>query len=320
MVYQFANMGPSEGQISDLLKGKTVLLSKEDQTGSVAIPLTKVQHARHLAVQQSGKSMRLKLSAPQIKAMRESGVVGEQHADGFFSDRMDDLKKIGKKVLKDGALPLARMGLDAGLNYAQSKIPTGKLGPAAEIGDSVVKFGRKYLDKGLDKGQEKVENMIGDGFFDMFGGAAGRDLIDAQMGEGWFSDFVLPAVKTAAEIGIPLIRGRGARPIPRMMWQKECDAMMGQGWFSDYLLPTVKTAADIAVPLIRGRGFTPKKPNLTGWGWFSDYLLPAVKTAADIGIPLIRGRGADCCSQCGQGWNMVAQQQPKKNYGEGLRF
>jgi hypothetical protein len=267
-------------------------------------------------VQKTGKTMRLKLSAPAIKAMRDSGVVGEQHADGFFADRMADLKKIGKKVLKDGALPLARMGLDAGLNYAQGKIPTGKLGPAAEIGDAVLKFGRKYVDKGLDKVEEKASDLIGDGFWDMFGGAAGEQMIDSQMGEGWFSDYVLPAVKTAADIGIPLIRGRGARPT-RAMWQQACDAQMGQGWFSDYLLPAVKTAADIAVPLIRGRGFAPKKANLTGWGWFSDYILPAVKTAADIGIPLIRGKGCNGCT-CGNGWATIVAN--KKNSGQGMRF
>ncbi len=299
--YTFVNMGPSEGQLSDLLKKKKILLSKDDLIGEVAVPLTKALLTRYKSVLESGRSMRLQLSGTAITAMRSAGVIGEstdeadRDGEGWFSDAVDKAKDLAKAGLKAGVhagLPLARMGAAKLLDKAQAAAQkqTGRLGMAAPVGEAAVDGARWLADKGVNKLEDKIRAT--------FGGAAGRKAIDAHHGAGFFDEYLLPAVKTAAQIGIPMLTGRGVggKAKMRAAMKKACNAQMGEGWFDDYFLPSVKTAADIALPLLRGGGFWDSlgmgvAPKKTGWGWFSDYVLPSVKTAADIGIPLLRGRG-----------------------------
>jgi hypothetical protein len=268
MTYTIVQVGITESQLHDLMQGVKIHLARDHFSGSVSVPLTKAQAT---SVATATRGINLKMSGPQQKWLKEhhmhsniSDDESEHKGEGFLSD-----------VLK-AAAPLARKGVDYGLDHLQGMIPTDRLGSAKDIGDAAVNLGRKGGDKLLDMLQKKL------------GGSVGRKAIDKHMGRGWFDEYLLPAIKTAASIALPIIRGGGTQK----HYKAAMDKHMGSGWFDEYLLPGLKTAADIAIPLLKGGGFIPQQKNyISAAGWFDEYLLPGLKTAADIAIPLIKGRG-----------------------------
>ena len=239
-MYTIVEVGISDSQLQTLLEGKKIVLERSQFQGQVPLPLTKKQVT---SLAEAKRSLTLKLSSRQLAYM-------ETHGEGWFKDRgMEALNFLKSKA--KAALPLMKQYAKKGIHAAAATIPTGKLGPFQPVGDAGVAVGLKFADKLLDHIQE------------MFGGAAGIAAIDAQLGAGWLKDYLLPGVKTAADIAIPLLRGGASR----RQVHTAVDAQMGAGWFKDYLLPGVKTAADIAIPLLRGRGLAAER-EMTGEGIF----------------------------------------------------
>lgn len=240
-MYSIVNVGITDSQLQTLLAGQKIFLEKRQFSGNVPLPLTKKQ-ANSIAT--ASRGINLKMSSRQLAAL--------QSGEGLM-----DYVKDGARALA----PVARKGVNAGLDFMQGMLPTHKLGQFQGIADAAVGLGRNLTDKLVDRVQK------------MLGGAAGIRRIEAQLGQGWFKDYLLPGVKTAADIAIPLIRGGAARKD----WHFAIDKQMGQGWFKDYLLPGIKTAADIAVPLIRGSGAQREAMLMDGEGWFSSFIGPAIK-------------------------------------------
>ena len=243
-MYTVAEVGVSESQLQTLLEGNKIVLEKNQFRGNVPLPLTKAQVK---SLTEAKRSFTLKLSSRQLSYM-------QQHGEGWFKDRGMEAFNFLKKKAKEAA-PVVKRYAQQGIHNAASKIPTNKLGAFKPIGDAGVKVGLEFADKLLDHIQS------------MFGGAAGRAAIDAQLGAGWFKDYLLPGVETAAKIAIPLLRGGASQ---REIHQA-VDMQMGSGWFKDYLLPGVETAAKIAIPLLRGRGLAASK-EMTGEGIFSNII------------------------------------------------
>jgi hypothetical protein len=152
--------------------------------------------------------------------------------------------------------------------------------------------------------------------------------MDAQMGMGWFDQYLLPGLETAAKIALPIIRGGGSKK----QYRQAMDAQLGSGWFSKYLLPGLESAAKIVLPMLRGGGFVPHdKHYQSAEGWFSDYLLPGLETAAKIAIPMIRGKGGffddfgslfrgskDTPYKFGGGWEPLPKKKQNFSKGQGL--
>jgi hypothetical protein len=75
------------------------------------------------------------------------------------------------------------------------------------------------------------------------------------MEAGWF-DSLSKGVEVAAQIGIPLLTGRGvSTAASKRAMRQAIDLKIGNGWF-DSLLKGIEVAAKIAVPLVTGRGAT----------------------------------------------------------------
>lgn len=233
-MYTVVKIGITESQLQSLLDGHKIFVEKSQFNGDVAIPMTKKQATTFAS---ASRGVNLKLSGPQIKALKSG--------EGFLGD------------VAKAALPIARKGINWGLDKLQSKIPTGKAGILAPIADVAVKYGRKGVDWGVDKLQDRIKKM--------FGGDVGIAAIDAKYGKGWFKDYLLPGLETAAKIALPVLRGKGAAD-----YHHAIDEKMGEGWFKDYLLPGIESAAKIAVPILRGRGLKP--PPVDGEGLFSSLL------------------------------------------------
>lgn len=248
-MYVTVSVGITESQLQTLLAGQKIFLEKSQFKGDVALPLTKAQAT---LVATASRSINLKLSSRQIKEI--------QSGEGWLSDRFKQLRDAVKPAIK-AALPLARKAVDQGLDLLQAKIPTQQAGPFKGMADKAVIAGRKQVNSWVDRLQK------------MLGGAAGIKAIEAQLGDGWFSDYLLPSVETAAKIATPFVKGGGSRKD----YEPAIDKEMGEGWFSNYLLPGVETAAKIATPFIKGQG------------WFKDYLLPSVETGAKIATPFLKG-------------------------------
>lgn len=279
-MYNEASLGLNEGQVASLMNGDDVFLSKTQFQGNTKVLLTGTQLKR---IATASRGIKLRFSPAQARA-----------------------NQLGAGLLKDlakAALPFARKGVDFGLDKLQEIVPTHKLGRFKGLGDAALKLGRKAADFGLDKAQTQLGSGIFDIIKSLFGGSVGIAKIDEQMGSGWFDQYLLPGIKTAAEIAVPLIRGRGAGAKGRPDYRSAIDAQMGSGWFDEYLLPGIKTAAQIATPFIRGRGFPAKDMN--GEGWF-DSLLDVIKVVAPIGIKMATGRG----------W--VPMDQKKSSFGMGM--
>jgi hypothetical protein len=262
-MYTAVNLGITEAQLQQLLSGAKIFVERTQFKGNIPVPLNKAQ-AKLIATATRG--VNLKLSGPQIKAL----IKGE----GFLQD------------IAKAALPVARAGVNWGLDKTQAMIPTEQTGAFKPIADSAVQYGRKGVNWGLDKLQGKLTKMLG--------GAAGVAAMDAKYGEGWFKDYLLPGIETAAKIAVPILRGGGTMDHVR----DACDEVHGEGWFKDYLLPGVETAAKIAVPLLRGRGFD--TPPVDGEGFFSTLL----------------GIASTVARTFGGGWEPMT----KKKQGQGLRL
>ncbi len=67
--------------------------------------------------------------------------------------------------------------------------------------------------------------------------------IDLKMGEGWFKDYLLPGIESAAKVAVPMIRGRGLDTPP----------MDGEGFFGDLLGGVMKVFGGE----VDGGGWTP---------------------------------------------------------------
>ena len=270
-MYTLVSLGLTEAQRQALLQGVAIKLEPAQFSGNVTVPLTKAQAAKITAAK---RGITLKMSGPQQKLLQQAAMQGE----GFW----DDAKKFG--------LDLARKGVDKGLDYLQSKVPTEKLGALESVGDMAVNLGRKGADALVDR------------VFKKFGGHIKVAKIKKHLGAGFFDD-LLKGVKTVAGIATPfLLRGMG--------WQRlhqEIDRQAGEGWF-DNVLKGVTTAAQIATPfLLRGSGAHAEKQ--FGYGWFDD-VLKGVKTAADIATPfLLKGRGT---------WKPTAQKKLPSSAGMGI--
>jgi hypothetical protein len=272
-MYVKVDLGVTQGQYDDLMAGKKIFLARDQFKGDIPLPLTGSQAKK---ITTATRGINLNLSPRQI-GMVMSG-------QGWFTDALKKIGKAGAKAIGKALVPVARKGVGKALDYAQSK--TGKLGDFQSIGDAAVGVGRNLSQKLLDS----IERRLG--------GAAFAQAVDAQHGAGFFKDYLLPTLGTAASVAIPLLTRGGA--LTQAQFQAALEAQEGAGFFSDYFLPAVKTATRIAVPLLTGRGVAVKKQ--TGFGWFKDYLLPGIETAAKI----IRGRG----------WEPTAA---KKNYyGRGI--
>lgn len=256
-MYMKVDLGLTQGQYDDLMAGKKIFLARDQFQGDVPLPLTSTQ-AKKIATATRG--INLKLSPRQI-GMVMSG-------NGWFTDALKKIGKAGAKAAGKALVPVARRGVERALDFAQSK--TGKLGDFQSIGDAAVGVGRTLSQRLLDS----IERRLG--------GAAFAQAIDAQHGAGFFKDYLLPTLGTAASVAIPLLTRGGA--LTQAQFKTALDAQEGAGFFDDYFLPAVKTATKIAVPMLTGRGVGKKQ---TGFGWFKDYLLPGIETAAKI----IRGRG-----------------------------
>ena len=290
MSYTVTNLGITESQCASLLQGHKIFVERSQFHGDVALPLTKAQAANFA---KATRGINLKLSSRQIKLL--------QSGEGWLSDLAAKFKPAAKAAVK-AAAPFIRKQVDSALDVGQKMIPTGYLGPFKSVGDHAVGIGRKKVNKLLDQLQK------------MLGGAAGRKAIDAQLGAGFFDEYLLPSLETAAKIGAPFIRGGG--DIRHL--HKVVDAQMGEGWFNDYLLPGVETAAKIATPFLQGSGvlddlFTGRTQlaaikKITGLG-FMDDMFSGMKSVATIGsqfvpgvpgvalragIPLLMGNGAYC--------------------------
>ena len=270
-MYTIVELGISESQLTTLLEGKKIFLEKAQFRGEVPVPLTKKQVT---TLTNATRGINLKLSSRQIAFWKQDG-------QGWFKDRGMEAFNFLKKQAK-AALPLMKSYAKKGIHAAAATIPTSKLGPFQPVGDAGVRVGLKFADKLLDHIQE------------MFGGAAGIAAIDAQLGSGWFQEYLLPSVKTAADIAIPLIKGGASQ---RQVHQA-VDSQMGAGWFKDYLLPGVKTAADIAIPLLRGRGLAAER-EMTGEGIFSN---------------IMRGL-AGVAGMFGGGWTPMDKKKPSSGKG-----
>lgn len=244
MTYITCNLGITESQRQTLMEGNKIFVERSQFKGNVPVPLTKAQ-AELIAT--ASRGINLKLSGPARKVLKGEGFVGDVAA---------------------AALPIARKGVDYGLDKLQGIVPTHKAGPFKPIADVAVNYARKGVNWGVGKIQDKLKKMLG--------GAAGVAAIEAKYGQGWFKDYLLPGVETAAKIAVPLIRGGHARNI----WEGEIDKKMGSGWFKDYLLPGVESAAKIAVPLIRGSGMNHP---VDGEGFFSNLLGVASSVAKSFG-------------------------------------
>ena len=311
MSYTVTNLGITESQYASLLQGHKIFVERSQFHGDVALPLTKAQAANFA---KATRGINLKLSSRQIKLL--------QSGEGWLSDLAAKFKPAAKAAVK-AAAPFIRKQVDNALDVGQKMIPTGYLGPFKSVGDHAVGIGRKKVNKLLDELQK------------MLGGAAGRKAIDAQLGAGFFDEYLLPSLETAAKIGAPFIRGGG--DIRHM--HKVMDAQMGEGWFNDYLLPGLETAAKIATPFIKGSGasgsgffddiMTGKTQmaalrKITGLGFFGD-MLSGLKSVATIGsqfvpgvpgvalragIPLLMGHGA---------WKPKSKKKTLEDaFGEGL--
>jgi len=259
MTYSITNLGISESQLQTLLQGSKIFVEKSQFQGDVPLPLTKAQAANFA---KATRGINLKLSSRQISTI-SSG-------EGWLSDLAAKFKPAAKAAVK-AAAPFVRKQVDNVLDMGQKMIPTGYLGPFKSVGDHAVGIGRKKVNQLLDQLQK------------MLGGAAGRQAIDAQLGAGFFDQYLLPSLETAAKIGAPFLRGGGN--IQHM--HKVMDAQMGEGWFNDYLLPGLETAAKIATPFIKGSGFNSAK-EITGLGFFGD-MMSGLKSVASIGSQFVPG-------------------------------
>lgn len=253
MTYTITQVGISDAQLHELMQGVKIHLEKHQFHGSVALPFTKAQVT---LVKTASRGFNLKMSGPQIKWLQS------HHSGGAIGD---DFADIGR-----AALPAARAASDFALDKLQSMIPTNKLGDYQALGDAGVAVGRQVGNKLLDYLQRKL------------GGSVGRSACDAKMGCGWFDQYLLPGLESAARIAMPIIKGNGTRA----QWKKAVAEVHGAGWFDQYLLPGLETAAKIAMPLLGG-GLHSR--SYKGAGWFDQYLLPGLETAAKIGIPLLTG-------------------------------
>jgi hypothetical protein len=283
MSYTATNLGITESQLQSLLQGDKIFVEKRQFEGDVALPLTKAQAANFA---KATRGINLKLSSRQIKAIKTG--------EGWLSDLAAKFKPAAKAAVK-AAAPFIRKQVDRAVDVGQAMIPTAYLGPFKPVGDHAVAIGRKHVNKLLDRLQK------------MLGGAAGRKAIDAQLGAGFFDQYLMPSLETAAKIGGPFLRGGGN--IQNM--HKVVDEQMGEGWFKDYLLPGLETSAKIATPFLKGSGL---QPDQTGHGFFSDIMsqlvgsgfFDIVKGVANIGsqfvpgvpgmalrtgLPLLMGRG-----------------------------
>lgn len=256
-MYHPTSLGITESQLETLLQGNKIFVQKDQFTGDVVLPLTKAQ-ASNFA--KASRGINLKLSSRQISAL--------QSGEGWASDIARRLRPAAKAAIK-AAAPFIRKQVDRAVDVGQSMIPTSYLGPFKPVGDHAVAIGRKKVNKLLDYFQK------------MLGGAAGRAAIDGQLGSGFFDQYLLPSLETAAKIGGPFLRGGG--DIHAM--HKVMDAQMGEGWFKDYLLPGLETSAKIAGPFMRGSGFHSK---MTALGFFGD-LMGGLKGVANIGSQFVPG-------------------------------
>lgn len=257
-MYHPTSLGITESQLHTLLQGHKIFVHKAQFTGDVALPLTKAQ-AMNFA--HATRGVNLKLSSRQISAL--------QSGEGWLSDLADKFKPAAKAAVK-AAAPFIRKQVDGALDAGQKMIPTSYLGAFKSVGDHAVGIGRKKVNKLLDYFQK------------MLGGAAGRHAIDAQLGRGFFDEYLMPSLETAAKIGGPFLRGGGN--IQHM--HKVMDKQMGEGWFNDYLLPGLETAAKIATPFIQsGSGWL---SDMTGLGLFGD-LMNGVQSVANIGSQFVPG-------------------------------
>ena len=156
-MYTTVDVGVSDSQLQTLLEGKKIVLERNQFQGNVPLPLTKKQVASLAAAK---RSITLKLSSRQLSYM--------QTGEGWFKDRGQEAWNFLKKKAKEVA-PVVKRYAQQGLHAAAAKIPTEKLGAFQPVGDAGVRVGLKFADKLLDHIQE------------MFGGAAGRAAIDAQL-------------------------------------------------------------------------------------------------------------------------------------------
>lgn len=202
MVYHSVTLGPSDGQMSDLAEGRTVLLQHSDLDGDVGFHLTSRQVAQIKKAYEAGKGCKLKLSAAQVKMMAQKG-----------SGRFSDYLRQGYDFMK----PSLRAGLTKGRQMAERKV-SGALTAA-------------------EKRVAKAAGLEGSGFFGNLARRAahgGVDIIADQLGSGVPVPKPKKGVAVAQEGGffMPLARGlfggaantRPARP-PRVAPQA------GKGFF-----------------------------------------------------------------------------------------
>lgn len=256
-MYQSHSLNISDAQKASLQQGDTIFLEPRHFNGDVEVPLTTVQMSK---IKNSKRGFKLKMSSRQMKQL----MLGE----GWFSDKVAQYLPAIKKRL----IPEARKLIDEGLDHVQAMIPTARAGEHEGLAKMAVTAGRSKINSMLDHIQK------------MFGGRIGIAKIDAQYGQGWFKDKLLPALETAAKIATPFIKKGGSiNDVHELV-----DEQYGEGWFSN-LLAATETAAKIAGPLMTGKGLTPhSRKTMTGLGWF-DSIMKVVAPIARIGSNFLPG-------------------------------
>ena len=263
MVYHRALLNPTEGQVSDLMKGVEVKLGPDNISGDVAFKLNTAQMKRLAAAAEKGRGCTLKFTAAQVKhmAMNGEGVIG-------------DLAKVAFNVLK----PALRNGLNKGITYVRGKAQN-------KINDG--------LDWVQDKTQDKLEGALrlkGDGFGSFFKGVL-------KKGAHGLVDVAADALGgTAGKRGGALLnkpsryRGGPARP-PQLGSGCKCEKcgveQSGSGWFSSLLKGVAHGAINViggsvkmgpgAKCICESCGHSQK-----GAGWFSNLLKTVAHGAVDV--------------------------------------
>jgi hypothetical protein len=130
MAYTIVQVDITASQLEDLMRGVKIHLAKQQFSGDVSVPMTESQAMR---VATATRGINLKMSGPQQKwlqanftsdgdATKDMSFVGDVAGEGLLGD-----------IVK-AAAPLARRGVDAGLDFLQSKNPTSKLGVFQGVG------------------------------------------------------------------------------------------------------------------------------------------------------------------------------------------
>lgn len=176
MVYHSVTLGPSDGQMSDLASGRTILLNPGDMDGDVTFHLTTAQVNRIKKAYAAGRGCKLKLSAAQVKMMAQKG-------SGRFSDYLRQGYDFVKPTIRAGA----RAGLSAGRQLAEKKMSGALTAAEKRIAQAAGLEGSGFFSNLARRAAHGGIDIVAD----QLGGALPRPkkgVAVAQAGSGWLSN------------------------------------------------------------------------------------------------------------------------------------